>query len=409
MCHVDDEAVGTHAVAMAMHAQSLGLVPPAAPTTAASVRVLAGSHPALATLAAYADAAPARCGHDVSDPPERPDGHRLGDLYQQLSTAARKGRALCQTPRWVANLLLHMTVPDATAEWGAPLRAMDPACGTGHILMETLIRTGSLNAVHGVDLDPYAVLVARYRLLAMACRMNGGTRRLDEAHDLEPRIACADSLLSDSEPLLARGQYHVVIGNPPYITVKDPAVNAAVRARYPQVCSGKYSLALPFCQLMTELTVPGGHVVQLTANSYMKREFGKKFIEEYLPGLDLRWVIDTSGAYIPGHGTPTVILHHRNRPPVGDTVAVIQGVKGEPSIPADPSRGLVWAAIEAGVRDRLSGDRFGRAARAGTPATQTATAGTPPAAPMRAPTPGPRRPPAREAAQPSLLDLLEAG
>ena len=40
----------------------------------------------------------------------------------------------------------------------------------------------------------------------------------------------------------------------------------------------------------------------------MKREFGKKLIEEFFPRVDLTHVIDTSGAYIPGHGTPTVIL-----------------------------------------------------------------------------------------------------
>ena len=44
----------------------------------------------------------------------------------------------------------------------------------------------------------------------------------------------------------------------------------------------------------------------ITANSFMKREFGKKLIEEFFPRVDLTHVIDTSGAYIPGHGTPTV-------------------------------------------------------------------------------------------------------
>ena len=38
----------------------------------------------------------------------------------------------------------------------------------------------------------------------------------------------------------------------------------------------------------------------ITANSFMKREFGKKLIEEYIPRWDLTHVIDTSGAYIPG-------------------------------------------------------------------------------------------------------------
>ena len=55
----------------------------------------------------------------------------------------------------------------------------------------------------------------------------------------------------------------------------------------------------------------------ITANSFMKREFGKKLIEEFFPRVDLTHVIHTSGAYIPGHGTPTVILFGRDRPPVG--------------------------------------------------------------------------------------------
>ena len=59
-----------------------------------------------------------------------------------------------------------------------------------------------------------------------------------------------------------------------------------------------------------------GYVGMITANSFMKREFGKKLIEEFFPKIDLTHVIDTSGAYIPGHGTPTVILFGRSRSPL---------------------------------------------------------------------------------------------
>jgi hypothetical protein len=83
----------------------------------------------------------------------------------------------------------------------------------------------------------------------------------------------------------------------------------------------------------------------ITANSFMKREFGKKLIEEFFPRIDLTHVIDTSGAYIPGHGTPTVILFGRARKPVGDTVRAVLGIKGEPSTLDDPAKGLVWQSI----------------------------------------------------------------
>ncbi|MFJ4152868.1 hypothetical protein ACIP10_35575 [Streptomyces galbus] len=82
-------------------------------------------------------------------------------------------------------------------------------------------------------------------------------------------VAAADSLLDRTKPLRAAGAYHACVANPPSITAKDPAVRDQVRAAYPQVAVGKYSLALPFTALMLEhLAVPGGFVAQLTANSF---------------------------------------------------------------------------------------------------------------------------------------------
>ena len=77
----------------------------------------------------------------------------------------------------------------------------------------------------------------------------------------------------------------------------------------------------------------------------MKREFGKRLIESYLTTLDLTHVVDTSGAYIPGHGTPTVILFARSRAPLFGEVRTVMGIRGEPSEPQDPARGIVWTAI----------------------------------------------------------------
>jgi hypothetical protein len=77
----------------------------------------------------------------------------------------------------------------------------------------------------------------------------------------------------------------------------------------------------------------------------MKREFGKALIEEVLARKDLAKVASTSGAFIPGHGTPTVLLFARNRAPRGDAVRVIMGKRGEPGKPADPGKGKVWSSI----------------------------------------------------------------
>ncbi|MGW1616038.1 Eco57I restriction-modification methylase domain-containing protein [Streptomyces sp. NPDC002285] len=389
-----------HGTAVAYHCVRHGLVsatePPRSPDAVRRVLdELARAHP---SLAGFLDpqivpvwAAPLttaswrwldefwEAGAVVDDGPHRIDGYRLGDTYQALSTDARRSRALCQTPPWIAELLLELSLEPATDEVGPQhVRMIDPACGTGHILISAfhaarvyrrrgrvhgpLLDTRAsieraLQTVHGADLDPYAVLLARYRLLATSA--SALRARIDQLPPSWPiQVACANSLLDRDEPLLERGRYHAVVGNPPYITVADAKQRDLIRKAYPSVAAGKFPLALPFCALMFSLAVPGGHVAQLTSNAFMKREFGRKFVTDYLPRFDMRWLIDTSGAYIPGHGTPTVILCHRVRPPQGDTVITIRGVRGEPSIPADPSRGKVWSAIAEAVRCRLAEDRL---------------------------------------------------
>ena len=336
--------------------------------------------------------------HDFTDP----DGNTrfLGDLYQDLSEATRKRYALLQTPEFVEEFILDRTLTPAIREFGfREVRMIDPTCGSGHFLLGGFgrlvdgwlrneparnprdIAQRALDAVAGVDLNPFAVAISRFRLLVAALKVSR-VQRLSEAPDFKLNVAIGDSLLhgkrfgmtatdgmfegaehyagtglahayasedlEEINRLLGR-QYHAVVGNPPYIVVKDAALNAAYRQRYVS-CHRQYSLGCPFTERFFELAVtgngrPGGFVGLITANSFMKREFGSKLIEQVLPRRDLTHVIDTSGAYIPGHGTPTVILFGRHRPPVGDAVRTVMGIKGEPSAPDNPATGLVWSAI----------------------------------------------------------------
>ena len=62
--------------------------------------------------------------------------------------------------------------------------------------------------------------------------------------------------------------------------------------------------------------------------------------------------------YIPGHGTPTVILFGRNRAPVASVIRTVRGVRGEPSAPDDPALGLVWSAIVAQTDQANSASAF---------------------------------------------------
>ncbi|MFJ7010404.1 BREX-2 system adenine-specific DNA-methyltransferase PglX [Streptomyces albogriseolus] len=346
--------------------------------------------------------------HDFTDPlnedgTEGWDTRFLGDLYQDLSEAARKTYALLQTPEFVEEFILDRAMNPAVREFGYEgLKMIDPTCGSGHFVLgafRRLVRLWSeghpgkdvhervraaLDSVHGVDINPFAVAIARFRLLVAAMAASRA-RTLTEAAKYEwpIHLAVGDSLIKarqleltlggedgDDDPLasfayatedvhehpgiLQQGRYHVVVGNPPYITVKDRKLNALYRDLY-DACGGIYALSVPFAQRFFELAKRGdaegrgyGMVGQITANSFMKREFGTKLIESYFRDrVELTEVIDTSGAYIPGHGTPTVILVGRRREGSRRSWAIrtVRSIQGEPKTPENAADGVVWRAI----------------------------------------------------------------
>ncbi len=317
----------------------------------------------------------------------------LGDLYQDLYEDVRKRFALLQTPDFIERFILDRTLEPATARFGLDdTTLIDPTCGSGHFLLGAFDRLfehrlrqtpgmdvklaaqRALDAVFGADINPYAVAIARMRL-TLAFLEKAGIQKLKDAPAPKLHLVVADSLrynpqhvqlamehharqdakdwVGDAFPLeddeAARDvllhRYAAVVGNPPYITEKDPAKRETYRAMYPRSAAGKYALSAPFCERFFQLARDRGYVGQITANSFMKREFGKALIEEYLPTVNLELIVNTSGAYIPGHGTPTVLLFGTHEPPVAREVHAVLAKRGEPSTPEAPAKGEVWSSI----------------------------------------------------------------
>ena len=359
------------------------------------------------------------------------DTRFLGDLYQDLSEDARKRYALLQTPDFVEEFILEHTLIPAIDTFGLDeVRFIDPTCGSGHFLLggfhllldrklaarpnenRTILVREALDATYGVDLNPFAVSIARFRLTIAALFALGDDNPmpLDDAPRLPLNIAVGDSLIhgrhftrfetdatghtaqleldqyrwqpehfgtedndliygADGNTGILMQQYHAVVGNPPYITVKDSKLRDVYREHYASAYM-QYALVCPFFERFFELATgspdkteanalltwntdhqKAGYVGMIVANSFMKRQFGKKLIESIIPNTDLTHVIDTSGAYIPGHGTPTTILFGRNQPHSAGQLRTVLGIRGEPKTPQDPANGLVWRSIADHLQD----------------------------------------------------------
>jgi hypothetical protein len=354
--------------------------------------------------------------HDFADPDW--NTRFLGDLYQDLSESAREKYALLQTPEFVESFILDRTLTPALDIYALEdVDLIDPTCGSGHFLLGAFERLAprwlrqlpgnvnvaiqeALSRIAGIDLNPYAVVIARFRLLIAALKM-ANVHKLRLAPSFHLHIETGDSLLHGfdqrdytraqvslgldtpqenlgatadhlyrhafaAEDLAATNsilerKYAVVVGNPPYINVGDSAVSALYRERF-QSCYQKYALVAPFCERFWALSKPidvtqrCGFVGLIVSNSFMKREFGKKLVENFFPRIDLTHVIDTSGATIPGHQKDTVIMFGRARTPLSDSVRAVRGINGDPNTPQNPEFGPVWQAILAQIdlRDSTS-------------------------------------------------------
>jgi hypothetical protein len=180
--------------------------------------------------------------------PSSLSGWLPGDLLQHLSEDRRKGLALAQTPWWVADFILDLTLLPAADEFrDLALRTIDPACGTGHFLVRMidylweLYTTGRLAArqatgrdpvtgwapvgarqairriligVHGCEKDPLTTAVARLRYVVTvgALMHQGGLirepLRLERIPPFRPPIAVGDSLVARKISKQAYAELH---------------------------------------------------------------------------------------------------------------------------------------------------------------------------------------------------------
>jgi len=333
---------------------------------------------------------------------ERFEGELMGDLYQDLDPVVKDRFALCQTPDFVRTFILERTLDPAVETFGADeVRLLDPACGSGHFLIDSLKRivaaTGAkhpewsrskvalhaLDRVVGIDLNDYACALARTRLVMTAAEL-AGVGSLADAAQFHPHVYWADGLdqvedgpdskgtqlnlagirggdkaratLTPPENRAAlrrvlQSKFQAVVANPPYITENDETRKAyhrektGHRQRYVSAYR-QYSLGAPFVERCLQLATDDGFIGIITGNNFTKREFGKPLVEKVLARTDLTLVVDTSQADIPFHNTPTILLFARKRPPVAATVRAILGRKGETGSGLEPSQGRVWTSIQ---------------------------------------------------------------
>ncbi|MFB9315048.1 N-6 DNA methylase [Nocardioides plantarum] len=176
----------------------------------------------------------------------------LGAVHESLlaeRAADRVGSGSFYTPPLVVDWVLDRVLADLPD--GATV--VDPACGTGNFLVAAVRRLGPAAAgrVHGVDLDPVAVAIARLRL------------RL-EAPAVDPRLLERTVRVGDGLGAHPDAPYDVVLGNPPFGGRLRP------RAPVPTVAPAAYTdTSAVFLLRALDLAGPQGVVALVQPLSFL--------------------------------------------------------------------------------------------------------------------------------------------
>jgi SAM-dependent methyltransferase len=143
------------------------------------------------------------------------------------------------------------------------LRVLDPACGAGELLLAAYDRLArvvgrrAIECLHGVDIDPAAVAVARAALAACSGNPEAAARAIRRGDGLSVR-----------EP------FDAVIANPPWVEPRRWRGGGVDLSRFAVAQRGKVDLSLAFLERAAEWLAPGGRAGFLIQSRFFKTEYG---------------------------------------------------------------------------------------------------------------------------------------
>jgi hypothetical protein len=177
--------------------------------------------------------------------------------------------------------------------------------------------------------------------------------RIDYAEIFAPpkskRSITGDFNLGDElAPPSRQAGFDLIVGNPPFVTARNPVKRELYRERWPRVCYKNYLLVCPFFDLSFGLLKPNGQLGFIVSNAFAQRDLGQPLVENLFPTVDLQKVVDCSGLLFPGHGTPTCIVFGAQRKPDSTTAIKVAAIlPGGGDLRTQPEQSPLWHKLAA--------------------------------------------------------------
>jgi type I restriction-modification system DNA methylase subunit len=307
------------------------------------------------------------------------DADVLGGIYEQYlehlikkkgkevevisGRGKRKAQGIYYTPKFVVRYIVENTLgpalKDKPLSEARKIRILDPACGSGSFLVETLdylekywqqqkwipqpkagedvhqtdffdyttkIQFLSEN-IHGVDLDTQAVEIAQLNLLLKALSQR------ERLPNLVNRIREGNSLISGTEDelkryfgknwqerkpfnwdqrfadIMAEDGFDIIIGNPPYVRIQTlPRDEADFYRDHYRSAFGSFDVYVLFLEQAIKLLKPGGRLGFITSGKFLKADYGKKIQQILHKECTIESIVDLSAHQIFAEATTYPVI-----------------------------------------------------------------------------------------------------
>ncbi len=224
--------------------------------------------------------------------------------------AHRKEMGIYYTPTYIVDYIVMNTLGkllEKTAVKDIPkINVLDPACGSGSFLIKAFDvlcdayekKTGKrvtyaqkksilTDNIHGVDLDPKAVEIAKLNLLLKAAEKKRTLPMLDN------NIKCGNSLIDDKKvagdkafvwekefpTIMKKGGFDVVIGNPPYVRQEELKSIKGYLAENYSVFNSMADLFVYFFEKEIQILKEEGYFGMIVSNKWLKAGYASKLRE----------------------------------------------------------------------------------------------------------------------------------
>lgn len=229
----------------------------------------------------------------------------FSSLYQTNEEIQKKSGAV-YTPPEIAEYIVKSTIKKEDIIANPFIKIIDPACGTGNILIECFKYLNEIynenlsiineknnlslnkdsikshiinNNIYGCDKDSTAIDILKIDLFSKSGAMN------------EENIRCEDFLYKDNE------KYDMFLGNPPYIGQKQISKDyaKALREMYGDVYKDKSDILYCFLKNSVNLLNENGKISFITSRYFLESLSGINIRKYLINNVNINKIIDFYG------------------------------------------------------------------------------------------------------------------